>query len=281
MGEKKSFEEKELFQIQEKEVKPLAFRMRPRSLDEVVGQPHLTGREGILRKIVETGFLPSLIFWGPPGSGKTSVAHIVAKACKYQFISISAVTSGVKEIREAVKEAENDLKFHHKKTVFFIDEIHRFHKGQQSLLLPHVEEGIVTLIGSTTENPSFEIIAPLLSRSQVIVFKKIPVEDLVRLLKNTLEDERGLKDEGIRVEEDALFFMAQLADGDARQALNFLEVASRIAQQENNGVIGIKFLQDTFHKTSYLYDNREEHFNLLSAYHKSCEVVTLMLLFTG
>ena len=226
--------------------------MRPRSLDEVVGQPHLTGREGILRKIVETGFLPSLIFWGPPGSGKTSVAHIVAKACKYQFISISAVTSGVKEIREAVKEAENDLKFHHKKTVFFIDEIHRFHKGQQSLLLPHVEEGIVTLIGSTTENPSFEIIAPLLSRSQVIVFKKIPVEDLVRLLKNTLEDERGLKDEGIRVEEDALFFMAQLADGDARQALNFLEVASRIAQQENNGVIGIKFYRILFIKPLFI-----------------------------
>lgn len=270
MEEKRLFEEKELFQIQDKEVQPLAFRMRPRNLDEVVGQPHLTGDSGILRKIVKTGFLPSLIFWGPPGSGKTSVAYLVAEACNYRFTSISAVSSGVKEIREAVKEAQDNLKFHHRKTVFFIDEIHRFHKGQQSLLLPHVEEGIVTLIGSTTENPSFEIISPLLSRSRVIVFQKIPAEDLVSLLKRTLEDERGLKDQKIKVEEEALFFIAQLADGDARQALNLLEVASYIAQRENEGEIGIQFLRDTFHKNFYLYDKSgEEHFNLLSAYHKS------------
>lgn len=263
------FREGELFEIRE-ESKPLAFRMRPRTLDEVVGQPHLTGPEGLLRRIARARFLPSLIFWGPPGTGKTSVAFILAETCGYRITSLSAVASGVKEIREAVQEAENVLRFQGKKTVFFIDEVHRFHKGQQSLLLPYVEEGVVTLIGSTTENPSFEIIPPLLSRTQVVLFREIPPEDLLVLLRRALEEERGLKGKAPPFEEEALQWIAYLADGDARQALNMLETAAFLARREGRESVSVPFLKSIFQKTSYLYDKGgEEHYNLLSAYHKS------------
>ncbi|NSW76395.1 MAG: replication-associated recombination protein A [Candidatus Atribacteria bacterium] len=271
MWEEKSISrEGDLFQIQNDAQRPLAFRMRPVTLDEVVGQPHLTGEKGVLRRIVASGVLPSLIFWGPPGSGKTSVAQILAKSCQYHMISISAVASGVKEIRDAVKEAEDHLKLYQRKTAFFIDEIHRFHKGQQSILLPYVEEGLVTLIGSTTENPSFEIIAPLLSRAQVLLFYPLSVEDLLLLLKRALEDERGLKNVAITVGEDVLRFVAQLADGDARQALNLLELAVSIAQNEREKTLTVPFVREFLVKNFHLYDKSgEEHYNLLSAYHKS------------
>lgn len=268
--EKPISREGDLFQIQNDTQRPLAFRMRPVTLDEVVGQPHLTGEKGVLRRIVASGVLPSLIFWGPPGSGKTSVAQILAKSCQYHMISISAVASGVKEIRDAVKEAEDHLKLYQRKTAFFIDEIHRFHKGQQSILLPYVEEGLVTLIGSTTENPSFEIIAPLLSRAQVLLFYPLSVEDLLVLLKRALEDERGLKNVAITVGEDVLHFVARLADGDARQALNLLELAVSIAQSEREKALTVPFVREFLVKNFHLYDKSgEEHYNLLSAYHKS------------
>ncbi|MCX7667516.1 MAG: replication-associated recombination protein A, partial [Atribacterota bacterium] len=240
------------------------------TLDEVVGQPHLTGEKGVLRRIIASGVLPSLIFWGPPGSGKTSVAQILVKACRYHMISISAVAAGVKEIRDAVKEAEDNLKLYQRKTAFFIDEIHRFHKGQQSILLPYVEEGLVTLIGSTTENPSFEIIAPLLSRAQVLLFHPLSVEDLFWLLRKALQDERGLRNIAVTVEEDVLRFVAQLADGDARQALNLLELAVSIAQGERAETLTVPFVREFLVKNFHLYDKSgEEHYNLLSAYHKS------------
>ncbi len=244
--------------------------MRPVTLDEVVGQPHLTGEGGILRRIVASGVLPSLIFWGPPGSGKTSVAQLLVQACGYAMISVSAVAAGVKEIRDAIKEAEDNLKLYARKTVFFIDEIHRFHKGQQSILLPYVEEGIVTLIGSTTENPSFEVIAPLLSRTQVLVFQPLSVEDLLVLLQRALVDERGLKNLTLEMGEEVLQFLAQLADGDARRALNMLELVVSVAQSEGQKVLTVAFVREFLRKNFYLYDKSgEEHYNLLSAYHKS------------
>lgn len=244
--------------------------MRPVNLDEVVGQPHLTGEGGILRRIVASGVLPSLIFWGPPGSGKTSVAQLLVEECHYAMIAISAVAAGVKEIRDAVREAEDNLKFYGRKTVFFIDEIHRFHKGQQSILLPYVEEGLVTLIGSTTENPSFEIIAPLLSRTQVLLFQPLSVESLLVLFRRTLEDERGLKGLQMEIEDEVLLFLAQLADGDARKALNFLELSVQVAQGEGRKVLTEKFVREFLVKNVHLYDKTgEEHYNLLSAYHKS------------
>jgi putative ATPase len=262
--------EGELFQVQGEKHRPLAFRMRPVTLDEVVGQPHLTGENGILRRIVASGILPSLIFWGPPGSGKTSVAQLLVKACHYSMIAISAVAAGVKEIRDAVKEAEDNLKLYGRKTVFFIDEIHRFHKGQQSILLPYVEEGTVTLIGSTTENPSFEVIAPLLSRTQVLVFQPLSVESIMVLLRRALGDERGLKGLPLTVEEETLRFLAQIADGDARRALNLLEMAASIAQSEKQKTLTVNFVREFLAKNFHLYDKfGEEHYNLLSAYHKS------------
>ncbi|MEI6157591.1 MAG: replication-associated recombination protein A [Atribacterota bacterium] len=248
---------------------PLAYRMRPRALDDVVGQPHLTGENGLLRRILQTGILPSMIFWGPPGSGKTSTAMLLAESCQYAMISISAVASGVREIRECIQRAEENLQVHSRKTVFFIDEIHRFHKGQQSVLLPYVESGVVILIGSTTENPSFEVIAPLLSRTQVILFRKILVMDIATLIRRSVGSSRGLNVPDLSIDEDSIQFIASLADGDARQALNELEIIYNVSKKEKKP-ISLSLLGDVFQKKSFLYDKTgEEHFNMLSAFHKS------------
>lgn len=247
---------------------PLAHRMRPRNLAELVGQPELTGKNGLLRRISESGNLPSLVFWGPPGSGKTSAAFIMAEICDHEIISLSAVASGVKDMKEAVKKARQERSTTGRKTVFFVDEIHRFHKGQQSFLLPYVEDGTITLIGATTENPSFEVIAPLLSRCQVVSFKKVPREGIESLLRHSLDDARGLQGEYL-VDDEAVSFLALLADGDARQALNYLEIAHRVAASEQVPVTK-DFLKTVFTRSTFLYDKSgDEHYNMLSAYHKS------------
>lgn len=266
----RSSEKPGLFAPPEKTRQPLAARMRPRTLDELVGQAHLTGPEGVLRRIVETGYLPSLVFWGPPGSGKTSAAFLLAGLLHYELIAISAVSSGIKEIKEAIKKAESNFSLYGKKTIFFIDEIHRFHKGQQSVLLPYVEEGVITLIGSTTENPSFEVIAPLLSRVQVLIFNKISSEELLVLLKKALSDPRGLDGKSLKIANEALRFICDLADGDARRALNFLEFAYLTAQKEKREKLDLDFVKKLFGRHTFLYDKSgEAHYDLLSAYHKS------------
>ncbi len=266
----RSSEKPGLFAPPEKTRQPLAARMRPRTLDELVGQAHLTGPEGVLRRIVETGYLPSLVFWGPPGSGKTSAAFLLAGLLRYELIAISAVSSGIKEIKEAIKKAESNFSLYGKKTIFFIDEIHRFHKGQQSVLLPYVEEGVITLIGSTTENPSFEVIAPLLSRVQVLIFNKISSEELLVLLKKALSDPRGLDGKSLKIANEALRFICDLADGDARRALNFLEFAYLTAQKEKREKLDLDFVKKLFGRHTFLYDKSgEAHYDLLSAYHKS------------
>jgi len=247
---------------------PLAERMRPRTLDEFVGQEHLLGQGKLLRRLIETDQITSLIFWGPPGSGKTTLARIIANASKAHFIFFSAILSGVKEIREIVKEAEEVRRYHGKKTILFVDEIHRFNKSQQDTFLPYVEKGVFTIIGATTENPSFEVIAPLLSRCKVLVLNPLTDEEVKRIMRNALaEPERGLGGLGLSTSDDAIDFMAGDADGDARVALNTLETAARLAK---NGSIDLETAREAVQKKPLLYDKGgEEHYNVISAFIKS------------
>lgn len=253
--------------------RPLADRMRPRSLNEYVGQPHLLSEGSLLRRAVEEDQLFSIIFWGPPGSGKTTLARIIAQETKSYFVSFSAVLSGVKEIRAVVEEADSQWRYHRQKTVLFVDEIHRFNKAQQDAFLPHVEKGLITLIGATTENPSFEVIAPLLSRTRVMLLKPFSDEELSTIINRAIHDsERGFGSLSLEIDAEALSYIIWSADGDARMALNNLEAAATLLQ-ENDGTgnkITRTVVEMALQKKTLLYDKGgEEHYNLISAFHKS------------
>jgi putative ATPase len=253
--------------------RPLADRMRPRTLDEYVGQTHLMGAGSLLRRAIEADQLFSMIFWGPPGSGKTTLARIIAGAIQSHFASFSAVLSGVKEIRAVVDEARVQRQDHRKKTILFVDEIHRFNKAQQDAFLPHVESGLITLIGATTENPSFEVIAPLLSRSRVLLLKPFSDDELMLILEKALKDsERGLGELSLEIEPEAMAAIVWSADGDARAALNTLEATAPLVQtqKDHSRKITRALVEEAFQKKFLLYDKGgEEHYNLISALHKS------------
>jgi len=248
-------------------VAPLAERMRPRTLSEFSGQNHLIGKGRILHLMIETDSLSSLIFWGPPGCGKTTLAHVIANETKARFIFFSAVLSGVKEIREIFREAEEQAK-HGVRTILFVDEIHRFNKSQQDAFLPYVEKGIVTMIGATTENPSFEVISPLLSRCRVLTLKQLEPQAIESLIRQALTDaERGLGALKLDIADKALDFLADQSGGDARIALNTLEVAAKLTL---GPVITLEDVQEAMQKKAILYDKGgEEHYNVISAFIKS------------
>lgn len=253
---------------------PLADRMRPRTLDEYVGQEHLVGPGKPLRTQIERDDIGSLILWGPPGTGKTTLAQIIARMTKAEFIQFSAVLTGIKEIKQVMADAERARQYR-TRTIVFIDEIHRFNKAQQDAFLPHVEKGNIRLIGATTENPSFEIISALLSRSRVYVLKSLTEEQIVLLLKRALADEeRGLGRMKLRASDEMLAKIASYSSGDARSAYNVLEVAAALALsragQETGAEITAESVQDAVQKRVLLYDKGgEEHYNLISALHKS------------
>ena len=253
---------------------PLADRMRPHALNEVVGQEHLLGKEKIIERSIEKGALPSLILWGPPGSGKTTLGRIIAESSGAQFVAFSAVLSGVKDVREVIKRAKEALRMD-KKTVLFVDEIHRFNKGQQDAFLHHVEDGTITLIGATTENPSFEINAPLLSRCKVLVLNKLNTEDIETILNTALKDSgKGLGQMNATLTNDILELIAASADGDARWALNTLESAVMMTEpaEKDGGVrlITKETTEEAMQKKALLYDKgAEEHYNVISAFIKS------------
>ena len=250
---------------------PLAERLRPRDLDEFCGQEHLLGEDKVLRRMIESDAVGSMIFWGPPGVGKTTLARIIAHRTKAKFIDFSAVTSGIKEIKGVMENAESARRYG-RKTILFVDEIHRFNKAQQDAFLPYVERGSIILIGATTENPSFEVNGALLSRCKVFVLHALSTEDIVKLLKRALEDERGFGGQKVEIAQDLIAAIANFANGDARGALSTLEMAVLNGDDDGQGGIRVtaQNIEQCTSRKSLLYDKKgEEHYNLISALHKS------------
>jgi putative ATPase len=258
--------------------RPLADRMRPRNLKEFMGQKHVVEEGTSIRHAIEQDRIFSMILWGPPGCGKTTLARIIAGETSCHFVHFSAVLSGIKEIRSVIEDAKNQQKLYHKRTVLFVDEIHRFNKAQQDAFLHHVESGLITLIGATTENPSFEVIPPLMSRCRVITLKTLSSKDIAAIINGALKDkERGLGNIDLNISKDALSHLVRIADGDARAALNNLEVAASLVVSESDPPLKGKAVQITLQdielaleKKALLYDKSgEEHYNIISAFHKS------------
>lgn len=244
---------------------PLADRMRPEALEEFLGQDEIVGQGKMLRQAIEADKAPSMIFWGPPGSGKTTLAHIAANYTKAEFIRFSAVTSGVKDLKEVIKKARENA-IEDKKTILFIDEIHRWNKAQQDALLPHVERGTIILIGATTENPSFEVRGALLSRCRVFVLKQLNAEQIMEIIKRALNDKaKGLGELKVKINDETISLLARMSNGDARAALNVLEYAAALDDD-----ITADIIKQAFQKSYLLYDkDGEEHYNIISALHKS------------
>ena len=252
---------------------PLAERMRPASFDEFVGQEHILGRDRVLRRAIASDRIPSILFWGPPGSGKTTLARLIATVTRAHFEPVSAVSAGVADLRKAVAEARERRSFYQQPTILFVDEIHRFNKAQQDVILPHVEDGTVVFIGATTENPSFEVNAPLLSRCRVFTLNALDPEDVGAIVRRALDDEhRGLGMLKPRMEPDALMHLVNIANGDARVALNALEMATVACDPESDGSrqIGVDAVSDALQRRTPLYDKAgDSHYDTISAFIKS------------
>ena len=260
-----------LFTANSRSVAPLADRLRPQTFDDYLGQEQIVGPKSLLRQAIGQDRLPSMIFWGPPGCGKTTLARVIANVTQAAFVQFSAVTTGVKELRSVIDEAKQTAAYHRRKTILFIDEIHRWSKSQQDALLPHVEDGTVILIGATTENPSFEVTAALLSRCRVFVLEKLSTDDITRLLTAAISDTKnGYGQRTITAPDDALRFLAEMADGDARVAYNALELAVESVAADQPVTLTVETLKEALQRSHLMYDKTgEQHYNIISALHKS------------
>ncbi|MBW2100958.1 MAG: replication-associated recombination protein A, partial [Deltaproteobacteria bacterium] len=257
---------------------PLAERMRPKCLDEFVGQKNIVGRGALIRTAIEKDRIFSMVLWGPPGCGKTTLANIIAQETRSHFVQLSAVLSGVKDIRTVIEDAKNQQRLYRKRTILFVDEIHRFNKAQQDAFLQHVENGLITLIGATTENPSFEVIPALLSRCRVIPLTSVLPDEMAVILDRAVKDkDRGLGEMDLDLSREALLHLIEMADGDVRTALNGLEITASVfiseretSDSDSSRHIMLRDVENAFQKKALRYDKSgEEHYNLISAFHKS------------